>query len=106
MFRNDCKPLICIRDTDILRLPSVNPAPQRPAAIFIHTVIDISALAEKAFSAKCLYIDRNPVSRLYSRNLRSHGFHDPHHLMAHRDPRHRSWNRPVLDMQIAGADAG
>jgi len=104
--RNPVQPLIGIRHPDILRLSPVDAAAQRPPAVRISAVVYIAMLAKKAFAAKRLYIYRHSVSRLYSRYCRPHSLHHAHHFVPNGNARHSARHRAMLNVQIAGADAG
>ena len=90
----------------ILRLSAVDAAAQRPAAVFVGAVVHIAPLAEKAIAAEGLHIHRYPVAGLHMGHGAAHGLHHAHHLVAHGDARHGPGNAAVLDVQVAGADAG
>ena len=90
----------------IFCLTTVDPAAQSPAAVGIGAVVDKPLLAEKAFPAEGFHIHRHPVSRLDMGHALAHGFHDAHHLMSHGDSGNGPGHAAVLDMQVAGADAG
>ena len=105
-LRNHSQALIRVGNPDILCLSAVNPAAQRPAAVRIGTVIHIASLTEETGPAESLHVDRHPVSRLHLRHFGAHRLHGPHHFMAHCDARHRPGHGSMLNMQIAGTDAG
>src|SRR5699024_4452947 len=54
---NPVQSRICKRHAHILCLSAVNAAAERPASVFISTVIDKAFFTEKAFSAEGLHID-------------------------------------------------
>ena len=56
-IRDHRQAVVCIGNTDILRLSSVNPAAQRPAALRILTVVHKSPLTEEALSAEGFHIN-------------------------------------------------
>ena len=100
------QPLVRIRHPHIFRLAPVDAAAQGPASIGVGTVVHPAVLAEKAFPAEGFHIYGHPVAGAHRPHRRAHFFHNAHHLVAHRDPRHRPGHRAVLDVQVAGADAG
>ena len=72
----------------------------------IHLILeDIAVLAEPAFAAVGLDIDRHPVSRLYLMDLIPYLGHKANHLVADGDSGNGTWHAAVLDVQVAGADA-
>ena len=103
---NFIKPLIGKGHAHIFRLPAVDAAAERPAAVLIRAVVDIALFAEKALAAESLYIDRYAVARLHVLHRAADCFHNADHLMSHRDTRNGAGNAPVLDVQVAGANAG
>ena len=98
--------LICKGHPDILGLPAVDAAAQRPAAVLIGAVVHKAFFAEKALSAEGLHVHRHPVAGFHIGHRTAHFFHDAHHLVADRDAGHRPGHAAVLDVQIAGADTG
>ena len=100
------QPLVGIGDPDILRLPAVDAAAKGPAAAGIGAVVDPAVSAEKAGAAEGFHIDGHPVSGAEGTDVRACLLHHAYHLVSHRDAGHRPGNRAVLDVQIAGADAG
>ena len=103
---NPAQALIGIGDPDILRLSAVDAAAQRPAAVRVGAVVDPAMPAEEACSTEGLHIHRHPVPGLNGGDSGAHLLHDAHHFMAHRDAGDGPGHRAVLDVQIAGADAG
>ena len=105
IVRDFVQPGVGKRNADIFRLPAVDPAAQRPAAVFVGTVVDKALFAEKTFPAKGFHIDCHAIPRLNMGHGAADGFHNADHLMSDGDARHRARHTAVLDMQIAGADA-
>ena len=104
MVRYDCQPVIRKRDPGILSLSAVNAAAQRPAPMFIRTVIDIASSAEKTFSAESLYIHRHPVPGLYLL-YSAPGLHDPSDKFVSQDhTRDSLWHRVVFNVDVTGTD--
>lgn len=89
----------------ILGLPAVNPAAERPAAVFIGTVIHIPALAEPTFAAVGLYIYAHPVARAHVVHGGAGLLHHAHKLVADGYALHRARHRAPLYVQVARADA-
>ena len=98
--------LICKRHPDIFCLPAIDAAAQRPAAVLVGAVVHKALFAEEALPAEGLHIHSHPVAGLHIGHCAAHFFHDAHHLMAYRDAGHGPGHAAVLDMQIAGTDAG
>ena len=65
MVRNEGQAIVRKRNPGVLSLSAVDTAAQRPAAVFVCTVIYIAAFTEKALSAERLYIHGHPVPRFY-----------------------------------------
>src|SRR5699024_7766624 len=61
-FWNFGQSIVCKRNSGILGLTAVNPAAQRPSAVFFCTVINTSPAAVETLSAECLYIYSYPVT--------------------------------------------
>ena len=95
---------IRIRNPDILRLPPIDTTAQRPTAIGIGTIIDISTPAEETLSAKGLDIHGHPVTRLDYSNIGTHLFHHTNHLMPNGYSGYRTWYATMFDMKIARTD--
>ena len=95
---NAIQPLVGMRHPHIFRLPPVNAATQCPSSIGVLTIVYISVLAEKTFPTESLHVDRYPVTRLHGSDLRTHLFHDAHHLMTHRNTRYSTRHTAVLDV--------
>ena len=62
-------------------------------------------LAEPAFPAVGLYVDRYPVTGLYRMNLLPYFGDNADHFVADGDSLNGTRNTAVLDMQVTGADA-
>ncbi len=105
-IRNFIEPLVGIGHSDILRLSPVNPTAQGPTAVRVRAVIDPAMPAEEAVPTEGLHIHRHPVAGSDVGDGGAYLLHYPHHLVAHRDAGHRPGDRAVLDVQVAGADAG
>ena len=104
-IRYPVQSLVCIRNSHIFGLPSVDAASQCPSAVRVGTVVDETVPAEKTMSAECLYVDGDPVSRFYCGDLVSCLFDNPDHFVPDRYAWHRSGYATMSDMQVAGADA-
>jgi len=72
----------------------------------IGAVVHKAFFAEKALSAEGLHVHRHPVAGFHIGHRTAHFFHDAHHLVPYGDAGHRPGHAAVLDVQIAGADAG
>ena len=83
----------------------VGPAPQRPSSVGIGAVVHVAALAEEAFAAEGLDVDRHTVADLYAAHLRPDRFDDADHFVADGDALDGARHAAVFDMQIAGTDA-
>ena len=84
----------------------ISAAAQRPAAVRIGAAVHKSIFAKKAFAAESLHVHGNAVSGTDLYQGGDDGFHHADHFVANGDSRHCAGNRAVLDVQIAGADAG
>ena len=104
-IRNPVQALVCIGNADILRLPTINAAPQRPATVGVGTIVDPAVFTKKAFSAEGFHVYRHPVTGPDAGHGATGFHHHAHHLMPHRDARHSAGNAVVLDVEVAGADA-
>ncbi len=62
--------------------------------------------AEEALAAEGFHVDRDAVARLDMRDCRADLFHDADHLVTDCDSFDCSRHAAVLDVQVAGADAG
>lgn len=100
------QPLVSVGNPHILRLASVNAAAQGPAAVGVGAVVDPAVFAEKALSTEGLHVDSHPVAGAHRGDGGAHFLHDTYHLVTNRDAGHRPGHRAVLDVQVAGADAG
>ena len=87
-----------------LRLPAVDAAAERPAAVGIGAVVHPAVAAEVTLAAKGLHVHRHPVAGTDGLYLRADSLHDTDHLMADGDARHGARHGAVLDVQVAGAD--
>ena len=105
-LRNPGQSLIRIRYTHVFSQSAVYPAPQSPSAIGLLAIIHVTMLAEKAPSAKCLYVHRHTVTRTYARDSTSYLADHAHHFMADCYTAHRTWHTAMLNVQIAGTDTG
>lgn len=61
--RNFIETPVRIRNTNVLGLPSVDAASQRPAPLRIGAVVHPAVLTEKALPAESFHIYRHPVAR-------------------------------------------
>ena len=102
---NDGQTLIGIRHADVLRLTTVNPAAECPAAVGIGAVVDKAVLTEKAVSAERLHVDGYTVAGFDGFDCRTDLLDYADHLMADRNTGYGTRHRAVLDVQIARADA-
>ena len=93
-----------MRHADILRLSAVDAAAQRPTSVGISAVVHVAALAEEAFAAEGLDVDRHAVAGLYAAHLRPDLLDDAYHLVSDGDTLDGAGHAAVLDMQVAGAD--
>ena len=91
---------------DILGLPAVDAAAQRPAAVLIGAVVHKAFFAEKALSAEGLHVHRHPVAGFHIGHRTAHFFYDAHHLVPYGDAGHRPGHAAMLNVQVARADAG
>lgn len=92
---------------DILGLPAVDAAAQRPAAVLIGAVVHKAFFAEKALSTeKGLHVHRHPVAGFHIGHRTAHFFHDAHISCPTVMPGTAREHAAVLDVQVAGADAG
>ena len=98
--------LVRIGHPHILGLAAVDAATQGPAAVGVGAVVHPAVAAEIALAAEGLHVHRHPVAGLHGGHGGAHLLHHAHHLMAHGDAGHRAGHAAVLDVQVAGADAG
>ena len=89
---NPVESLVGIRDADEFRLTSVDAAAECPASVRGLAVVDIAVLAEPAFAAEGLDIDRHPVPRLYRMDLFPYLGDYSYHLVADGDARNCTWH--------------
>ena len=98
--------LIGIGHAHIFSLSAVDAAAQRPAAVGIGAVVYPSVLAEEALAAEGFHIHGYAVAGFDGGDGAADFLNHAHHLMAHGDARDGPGHAAVLDVQIAGADAG
>ena len=98
--------LIGIGHAHIFSLSAVDSAAQRPAAIWVGAVVHPAVLAEEALAAEGFYVHRYAVAGLDGGDGAADFLHHAHHLMAYGDARNGAGDAAVLDVQVAGADAG
>ena len=103
--RNLVESLVGIGDADEFCLTSVDAAAKSPAAVRRLAVVDIAVLAEPAFTAVGLDIDRHPVPGRYRMDLFPYLGDYSYHLVADGDSGNGTGHASVLDVQVAGADA-
>ena len=94
-----------MRHANILRLSAVDAAAQRPTSVGISAVVHVTALAEEAFAAESLDIDRHAVADPDMTHLRPDRLDDADHLVTDGDTLDGAGHAAVFDMQVAGADA-
>ena len=105
-LRDGGEALVGQGDPDAGGLSAVDAAAQGPAALGVNAVVDPAMAAEEAVPAEGLHVHRHPVPGLYPGDGGAHRLHHAHHLVAQGDAGHRPGHRAVLDVEVAGADAG
>ena len=103
---NGGKPLVGMGHTDVFRLAAVDAATECPAAVRSGAVVDVTVAAEEAFAAESLDVDCHAVAGADVADLAARGFDDAHHFMPDGDAGHGAGHAAVLDVEVAGADAG
>ena len=94
-----------MRDADVFGEAAVYAAAEGPAAVGVGAVVHPAVFAEEALAAICLHVHGDALAGLHLRDAAPDGLDDADHLVPYRDAGHGARDAPVLDVQVACADA-